>query len=244
MAISDTKRRAIQLISQFGRAFLNAKYPDEFEIYACSFELRDANEKLKYIFVFPIMPSQIRESEPNLSTVTKTVGGITVVKNETFAPISIQINGNFGRNFKLFFNTQQYSLPVFGEKLSNEQPGNEFDVSVKTGFGCIQQLRKLFQRAKQIDQETGKPYRLYFFNLSLNTGYIVETENITLEQTLQTNTIWNYTLSMKGVAPKQITKQQKTDILVKSIVTSSVKTIANRTTQQLSQTNKANQLFN
>ena len=64
--IQEAKNRVKQIVNTLGRTFLSIKYPDDFEVYLASFELRDSNEQLLDIFLFPIMPSQIREREITL----------------------------------------------------------------------------------------------------------------------------------------------------------------------------------
>jgi hypothetical protein len=89
------------LLNSIGRSGLNMKYPDEFELYVIALELTDENFITQQYFVFPINPSSIEETEPKLTNIRKTLGGITVLRNTTFVPTQISLSGTFGRNFKV-----------------------------------------------------------------------------------------------------------------------------------------------
>ena len=52
-----------------------------------------------------------------------------------------------------------------------------------------------------MNDKYGLPRRLFFYNLALNSNYLVEFITLGKSQSIQKNMIWNYSLDMKAIAP-------------------------------------------
>jgi hypothetical protein len=203
------------LLNSIGRSGLNMKYPDEFELYVIALELTDENFITQQYFVFPINPSSIEETEPKLTNIRKTLGGITVLRNTTFVPTQISLSGTFGRNFKVLIGEKyedflhgfalrdgrsaKTGLPQFDQTIGNGAK-DLFDNRIKTGYGCIKILEDIIQQSTQIDAN-GSMRRLIFHNPALGNSYLVEPGTLTFKMNEQSNMIWNYSLQLTSVAP-------------------------------------------
>lgn len=227
MSVNIVEKRFLDLIQTIGKAELNALYPDDFEFYLISlelFELKKSGDKdLIGLFIFPIMPESMSHNDKNIVSVKKTATKVISLKNPTFNPIDISLSGNFGRRLKILFGQNQLNTTNFFLKKDFPEKGinnsRNFDVSVKTGYGIIQMLRKILDLSRSINTDSGLPYQLVYTNLSLNTSYIVEYLNMDLKQSMQMNAIWNYTLNLKAIKPNVIETQKRSKLLTNSIVT-------------------------
>lgn len=218
----------IVLDNNKGKEYLNATYPDEFEYYACALELTDETGKVLEFFSFPIMPQSISETKFAPTNIKKTLGGVVVTNHTTFNPFDISLNGHFGRKFRKVI-TQQEQKKKGAESSGgnvtdttvtqedNESIGNGtidgvvisvpkkvFSSEYKTGYGCIKILENIFSRAHRGVDKNRKPLRLYFYNLSLNSSYLVEPVNLQLSQSREQNMLWQYNLQLKAVAPAKL----------------------------------------
>lgn len=212
-----TVLRYKQLLEQLGHVGLNALFPNDFEAYICSLELVDSQGVIMDFFVFPVMPSGITETNSTLTNIKKTAGGITILKTDTFVPVDISLQGDFGRRLKILIgrnliDARAVILSTSGgvyNKESLKQGAVQltkavFDSSIKTGYGCIKILQSIYDRAQAVDK-LGNPYKLFFYNMALGSSYLVEPMNLTLSQTYDSNMIWKYNLQLKGVAPVDTT---------------------------------------
>lgn len=214
MSIENAVRNRGLLLEEIGKTALNIRYPKEFELYLCALELTDQDgQTLKY-FIFPIMPSGISETKPQLTNIKKTLAGVTVLSSPTFMPTDITLNGNFGRKFKVLLGTdlQDFasSFTVNNQITPNSilsGVGDFFDNRIKTGYGCIKILEEIIQQSNQID--SGGAKRLIFYNQALGNSYLVKATSLTFNQSQETNMIWNYNLQLRSIAPLEAIKTPK-----------------------------------
>lgn len=205
------------LVRGIGKEEVHNKYPNEIEYYACAFELIDSNGNTKSFFSFPVMPSSINIHKEGHVSIQKTMAGVVIHSNPTFNPFPIQLSGNFGRRFrkimsfdkKVVNETKAETKDAIGytttgtNQLKNVDinDGNTtFSSDYKTGYGNMKLLENILLKSKELDSNS-RPYRLLFYNLSFNHIYMVEMENMVFSQSRETNAIWNYSLSLRAVAP-------------------------------------------
>jgi hypothetical protein len=205
MSLELTRRRFQQLLANVGRAGLNGAFPNDFEYYACALEIRNSANDIEDSFIFPVMPSSISEDETQLSNVQKGIASVNTLINPSFQPFQISISGNFGRRFFVLIQDRATSFAGISLGLKKNSPGKfvapEFDVSVKNGYACIKILERMYRQSNSLD-EFGKPYRAFFYNLALNSNYMVNLDGFRKSQNdRQSNMIWNYQLVMTATAP-------------------------------------------
>ena len=201
------------LIASLGRAALHSLFPNDFEYYICSLELVNSAGKTVDFFAFPVMPKQMTQQENKIVNIRKTAGGITTLNTTTFEPIDIILNGNFGRRLRILiggkeedfagirFSTKSGSYTRQSIAGGLTQIKNAvFNSRIKTGYGCIKILQSIFQKANAVD-DTGNPFKLYFYNPALGDNFLVKPINLQLSQNEQENMIWNYNLQLKAIAP-------------------------------------------
>lgn len=209
-----------------GRASLNAMFPNDFEYYLVALEIVDSVGDTFMYLVFPIMPDEYTESTSRPVSIKKTMAGVTTVDSDTFVPCDITMSGTFGRRLKLLIG----NFSVFNLSSSNFSIGsisndgsmmlsNIINVgmnglssglwnlikpilsdNVKTGYGTLKILETMINMDGALDSY-GKPFRLYFYNPAIGNNYLVKIMSFTKKQSIQRNTIWEYTVVMKGVAP-------------------------------------------
>ena len=199
--------RAQLLNQQSGKWLLSQAYPDEFEYYMVGLELLDSTLTSKKFFVFPVNPNSIEYSKTFLTKVSKTAGGISVLKTEDFVPADISLSGTFGRDFKVLINGQEQNL-VSGFADTNNiidktksvagSVLNGFSERVKSGYGCCKVMEDIIESSQQRD-DSGQGQFLILYNLAFNQKFFVEAENIVFQQSLDSNMIWNYSVKFKVV---------------------------------------------
>lgn len=202
------KEKSTTLARRVGKAALHAISPNDFEYYACSFELVDSGFNVKEIFHFPVMPTGITIGRQSLVSVKKTGSSYLSQFNDSFVGRTFSINGTFGRKFRV----------VLGKK----------DLKFKTGYGALKMLEDIIEQAYE---GKGKPKFLIFNNLSFNQSYIVEVMNFQTSMSMENNMMWNYTLELKAVADvnEALPKIGSTKRLVKLLAVD----VAQRTAQDL-----------
>lgn len=239
----------IALDNKRGREFLNSMHPREFEYYACAFELVDENGTRVEFFSFPVIPQSIQENKTSLANIKKTFGGIVVTNQSTFVPFDISISGNFGRkmrkvDYESFAEVVNVGKPKsqkvikpdgtiedqISQDLSEVVVTNMFSTDYKTGYGCTKILETIFQRAQSTDLNR-KPLRLFFYNLSLSSNYLVEPISLSISQAREQNMIWQYSMNLKALAPAKYVFSQ---------YTSSLKQLRSYTKKNVRMTQKAN----
>lgn len=197
---------------ELGRSALNSLYPNEFELYLIALELVNSKGETEEYLVFPITPDQIRKTENNRTNVKKSSTGTTVLFSKSFTPNDVSISGNFGRSFRLL--SQGIGMGISDFRMIQRQDNStfktaEFDPYVKSGFGATKLLQKICSRSTKLDQWS-KPYRLYFYNMALSESYlvVVPSSGLVISQSLETNMIWTYNLSMIIIANLQDLKSR------------------------------------
>lgn len=194
------------LLIQIGRPALNARYPKEFELYMCALELIDQEGATLRYFIFPVMPSNIDESQPQITNIKKSLAGITVLSNPTFVPGDISLSGNFGRKFKVLLGVDYTDLissfSTQGGQLTSssviEGASDFFDKRVKTGYGCCKILEEIIAESKAVDEKGVR--RLIFYNPALGNNYLVKPTSLRFSMSQESNMIWNYSLNLKTIA--------------------------------------------
>jgi len=240
------KEAFYNLLTTVGSAGANAMYPNDFEYYMVGLELVKYNGITIDMLIFPILPKQIKRSDHTSTNVKKTMGGVSVVKTSSFIPIDFSLSGNFGRKFRVLvqsdsildFQALRYSLLsgtsyrdyldqdlISGSKFSKPT----FNYAIKTGYGVTKVLEAIVNKSRgSIDN---KPNRLIFYNLAYGESYLVEIIDFEVSQNLESNMIWNYSISMKAIAPLEMVEWERErsvkSVLLSSAIQKSVNNIAN-----------------
>lgn len=216
-----------------GKAALHALFPNDFEYYMIALELVDSKGYTVDYLNFPVNPNQISQTEPQITSIKQSFGGVTILKSRTFVPKDIRISGDFGRAFKILIQPfDKGTFRAFGGGMSvkdgvwkkHENPSENkagavvkkmmLNSSIKTGYGCTKLLQAICDKSGGVDLD-GNPLRLYLYNMTLGESYLVEVINATFDQNKQSsNMIWQYSLNLKAVAP--ITKTKKSSLLAMS----------------------------
>ena len=218
------------LLNSIGKAGAHALFPNDFEYYMCALELVDSRDRVIDYFVFPVTPSQMSYSEPQLTNIKKTAGGIAILKTSTFIPIDITISGSFGRMLRLLVGQQRLSFTALrfsvntgayskqaamSKNVTKRSPS--FNPGLKTGYGATKILQAMCDKSVALDGQN-KPMRLFFYNPALNANHLVEVTNLTLNQDKgNSNMLWQYNLTMKAVAPLDGLKKRPRGSLIKAL---------------------------
>lgn len=212
--------------SNGGRSLLHYQFPDDIEYYFCAFELVDSTNKTVEYFAFPIMPKSIFCQKDQITNIKRTFGGINTLKNPTFDPVSYTLTGDFGSiSLKTIIGGVLYSFMGINFN-RNKNIARPLSVSVKTGYGCIKILERIFDLSDKLD-EFGNPHKLFFYNASLNHNYIVEPESLTFSQSYKENMIWQYNLRMKAVSDLSMTNTLRRFDLLNNLATDQISKKAN-----------------
>lgn len=206
MAIESVALRYASSLTTVGKIGLNIAYPKEFEIYLCALELTDENFNTLQYFIFPVMPSNIDETQTFIPNIKKTLAGVTVLNTPTFIPRDITLAGTFGRKFRVLLG-QDYSDLANSFKTTDGNLSLEsvwsgakqfFDNRIKTGYGCIKILEEIINSVNIIDDLGAR--KLILHNPAIGNSYLVKPINLKQSQTQETNMIWSYSLSLKAIA--------------------------------------------
>lgn len=173
------------IFSPMGQVLLHNTLPNEFELYLIALQVvdDDNNEIIDYL-VFPVNPSSVMQVQKTFTNIKKTFNAVHINENNTFPVSPINMNGNFGRNFK-FVITQKRTVPL------------------KTGYGTVKYLSNLIKTSKG-NNSRGRPYRTILYNLVFGDIHTVEIIDCKFTQSQTETKIWNYDLSMMIVAPGDI----------------------------------------
>lgn len=246
MNISSVNRKYIDLVNVVGKAALNALYPYDFEVYMMALELTDSEGNTIDYLSFPIMPESISKTEPKRTNIKVSATSTTVLSSASFIPEEITIKGNFGRTFNILLSPKEPSVQGVAYSINNgvydlTQINNKnntlgfkvpaFNVGIKTGYGAIRILKSIISKSNGVDK-SGKPFRLYFYNLALGESYLVAvpSSGITVSQNLQKNMIWEYSLTLNTLAPlASLQSQTKPSSLLKVAATDVIQKGVNST---------------
>ena len=219
--IGEFKQQVSKMIQTTGRALLSIKYPRDIESYFITLEVckGDTDETISF-FTFPINPNSFQKKEPGQHNIKKTFGGVVVNDSNDFIPHEISLRGNFGRSFKLL--TGDYTTDLFGigGKSVTEKSTDIVDESsdltvvvnktlhsfIKSGFGCLKQLQLICYLSRQ---GVEVPNKLYFHNYMLGESYLAKVRNLTIDQSLEMNMIYNYNLQLDLIAPSNFIRDNE-----------------------------------
>ena len=200
---TNVAQQLIDTALNVGKAAIHAAMPDDFEYYLCSLELVNHKDERKGFLSFSVMPEQISESYTPIQTMIKTHNAVVTLFNDSFAPVDINIAGTFGRKIRLLLNYKDPWIQTGGRQFLALNFGKVagVDVGVKTGYGMTKVLQHILNVSSKTEAESGKPYYLKFYNYALNTAYLVDVVNYTVNQSMGSNMIWNYQMTLRAVAP-------------------------------------------
>ena len=186
---------------EVGRSAIHATLPDDFEYYLCSLELVNHLDERVGFLSFTVMPEQINESYAPIQTMIKTHSGVVTVYNDSFAPVDINISGTFGRKIRLLLNYKDPYIETGGRKFATLNFGKltGVETGVKSGYGMTKILQHILENSAKSD-EFGRPHYLKFYNYALNTAYICDVVNFSLNQNVGSNMMWNYNISLRATA--------------------------------------------
>lgn len=211
MSLISVQNQFRDLLTQTGKAALHAVYPMDFNYSFIAIELVDSQGSTVDYFGWPILPDEVRETHVEITNIRKTMGGVNVMKNPTFAPRQISMRGTFGRTFKLLLGQQTVEFAGFGFSIQNGKfnisPPNALDATIpqfssfaKTGYGCVKLLEAIKEKSKKLDQY-GKPFSLYLYNPILGNNYQVEFNNFShMQDKDQYNMIPAYSMQLTAIA--------------------------------------------
>lgn len=199
---ANATQQLIDTALSVGKAAIHAAMPDDFEYYLCSLELVNHKDERKGFLSFSVMPEQISESYTPIQTMIKTHNGVVTLFNNSFAPVDINIAGTFGRKIRLLLNYKDPWIQTGVKQFLTLNFGKvtDVEVGVKTGYGMTKVLQHILNASSKIEVESGKPYYLKFCNYALNTAYLVDVVNYTVNQSMGSNMIWNYQMTLRAVA--------------------------------------------
>lgn len=240
MSLQGTKSEFRSKLAQVGRNALHTLFPKDIEAYFIALELVDSRGRTVDYFAWPILPSEIRERQTELTTIRKTMGGVNVTKNPTFNPIGISMRGDFGREFKLILGGQQIVFAGFGMSIADGKfdivSPNLFDSIVpqfstfaKTGYGCVKLLEAIKNKSNKLDKD-GKSFSLYLYNPILGNNYQVEFNSF---EQMQDDSHYNmypaYSLQLTAVAPLDSILSRRANIrsTIKNLTISNFQKTAN-----------------
>ena len=201
-ADTNAIQSAIDTAISVGKSAIHAVLPDDFEYYLCSLELVNQDDERVGFLSFSVMPEQISENYSPIQTMIKTHNGVVTVYNDSFAPVDINIAGTFGRKIRLLLNYKDPYIQTGGRQFLTLNFGKiaGVDVGIKTGYGMTKILQHILATSARTDN-LGRPYYLKFCNYALNTAYICDVVNYTMSQNMGSNMIWNYSMTLRAVAP-------------------------------------------
>ena len=180
------------------KILLHTLFPEDFEFYMMALELQNEFAVVTDRFIFPVMPDQMSINKKKLTNIRKTAQGISVLNNNSFVPIDININGGFGRAFKLMVGS--YETKDVGIGYGGLVPRIPFSLSVKTGYGALKMLDRLFEKSTKSNNGSAKTLVLY--NLAYNQQYVVKIMNLNIDQSISENMLWKYSMNLQAVAPR------------------------------------------
>lgn len=241
-SVLNARNRAKELMKTTSKAVLHNIYPEDFEYYLCVFELVDAKslKTLSYI-TLPIMPDNIKMTNQNIQSTSKTSNGVVTIENFSFNPRQISLTGNFGRKMKLVdanFELTQFSNSINSvvSNLKKLNPVSEFNTNVKTGYGMVKLLEKFIEFAKT--NSTESPVLLFFYCFAYNYNFLVQPLNFSVSQNRNMNMIWEYDITMTALAPASEIlqtddyKQTLSKYLKRDVIKSGVSSVLQFTKEQ------------
>lgn len=200
--MSFISEKVKQTIIESGRAALHATKPDEFEYYACTFELMDSHLDTEEVFHFPIMPTAMSINSQFPVNIKKSGRGYLVQTSDTFVGKSISLNGSFGRKFQTLFHTSTNSSGILSKNLK-----------LRTGYGATKLMESMIDKIR-VPDPYGNPRLFVVHNFAFGLSVVAEVLSASVSQSMENNMMWNYSIEMKAVADydKLRPKQSKRDL--------------------------------
>lgn len=216
--MNNLTQTIIDKSKSLGISTLSSLFPRDFEYYMIALELCDGDGIMLDYFTFPIMPNNIEIIDSPSFKVQSTFGGVGVLSSNIFTPKKITLSGNFGRNVKILNRGVASGLFAGFAKKNKSERGYgadtvanttlEFNANIKTGYGCIKVLESILNRSYEIDSQTGKVNKLYFYNLAFGESYLVKYEQSKMSQSLPNNMIWEYSVNLQAICPLHLDKNK------------------------------------
>lgn len=241
MSALDT---VMNMAKSIGGQALASLYPNDFEWYMVALELADSNDNTIDYLTFPIMPDSISKTEPTRTNIKKSMAGVTVLSTPSYSPQEINIKGSFGRQFKILINPKpSVSIDASSKSVSEgkyhlfditKKSGfsglafSNFNLNVKTGYGVMKILQAMISKSVGLD-ESGRPLRLYFYNMALGESYLVSIppSGVQFSQDLSKNMVWNYNMTMIALAPLEAVSNKNDKSLLDKLLPSMIQTGVN-----------------
>lgn len=241
MSLELTEKTFRSKLGQVGRAAMHALFPKDIEFYFLALELVDSQGNTVDYFAWPVLPSDIRENQNELTAVRKTMHGVNVLINPTFNPFPISIRGDFGRRFKILLGDNAVEFAGFGASIKNgkfdlkapnylQNPIPQFSSFAKTGYGCIKVLEAIKEKMKKLD-DNQKPHSLYLYNPILGGNYQVVVNSFSHSQNDNANNmIPAYGLQLTAIAPLDniLSRRANVKTALKNLVIGGLQKTANR----------------
>lgn len=221
-AANSSISNALNATLSIGKAAMHMLAPDNYEYYMCSLELINYSKEQIGFISFIVMPNNISESRMPIQTQVKTNNGIVTLFNDSFSPVSISLQGTFGRRFRIVTGLTD---PSENKRFFDGNLGKVmgFNTMVKSGYGLTKILKFILDKANEVDKED-RPYLLIFRNYALNTSYVVDVINYTLSQSQENNMIWYYSVQLKAIAPGSAvtTKKENNAQLLRTVASNAI----------------------
>lgn len=241
----------MNMAKSIGIQALASLYPNDFEWYMVALELADSNDNTIDYLTFPIMPDSITKTESTRTNIKKSMAGVTVLSTPSYSPQEINIKGSFGRQFKILINPKpSVSIDASSKSVNagkyhlfdiTKESGSisglafsNFNTNVKTGYGVMKILQAMISKSVGLD-ESGKPLRLYFYNMALGESYLVSIppSGVQFSQDLSKNMVWNYNMTMIALAPLEAVSNKNDKSLLPSMIQTGVNEVASVVTDAL-----------
>lgn len=214
-------------------ALMSKIYPVDFEAYMITFELCNSKGKTLDFFTFPIMPNNLSIDEESPVKIENTFGGVNSISSNIFVPKTINLSGNFGRQFRVLVRNKVVT-PFVSKVIQERDYGvggvqrKELEISnsLKTGYGSYKVLQSIINRAVEVD-EYGECNKLYMYNMAYGESYLVKPVSFRGSQSIGNNGIWNYDLVLKAVCPLHLDAHKKGQELTKIYNIATVQTSLN-----------------
>lgn len=198
--VSSVVESALNTALTVGTAALHTLSPDNYEYYMCSLELLNADGDQEGFMSFVVMPNNLSETTTPIQSQTKTKNGFVTLINGSFAPVTINLQGTFGRKFRLvtdIIDPNSSSKDFFNGNIGKLLGST---VSIKSGYGLTRVLQYILKAANELDKN-GRPRILLFNNWAFNTAYVVDVMSYSFSQSTENNMLWFYQVQLKGIAP-------------------------------------------
>jgi hypothetical protein len=192
MSVESVRRKVTELAVTEGRVALHAKNPNDFEYYAMSLELVDSQFNTLKIMHFPVMPTAIAISRTSPLNIKKTGHAYFTQYTDAFQAYNLSIQGTFGRKFRLLIHKEE-----------SDKRLKDYDLNVKTGYGTTKLLEDMILQSQEVAESNTKGSTnhkfLILYNLTFNQQFIIEVMNFQFNQSMENNTMWNYSLDIRAL---------------------------------------------